>query len=492
METLAFDLGASGGRTVLGRFNGQKLSFRLVHRFSNDPVWVCGRFQWDILRLYHEIKLGLMKANVEKAEALSSMAIDSWALDFGLLGDDGGLLGNPFHYRDPRNEGMMEEVFKIIPRQTIFRHTGIQFMQINSLYQLFAMKQGESALLKNSSRLLMIPDLLRYFLTGELINEYTNATTTQLVDHKTGQWQTDMIHKLGFPERIFGSLVKPGVSAGMLQAAVCSELSIDPIRVVTVGEHDTASAVVAVPTISSNFAYLSCGTWSLLGTEVVEPVISDLALQWNFTNEGGIGGTYRLLKNMMGLWLIQECKRVWAQSGKVYSYPELALMAEKSTRIRMRSFIDPDAPEFLNPVHMPEQIQLYCRNTQQPIPGTEGEIVGCIMESLALKSRLILQRTEQLSGKHFAHLHIVGGGANNALLCQMIANAFARPVLAGPVEATAIGNLMMQYVALGEIGSISDVRRIIADSVEIREFTPMHTELWNEAYGTYLSLIHES
>ncbi|MDF2963281.1 MAG: yulC, partial [Paenibacillus sp.] len=376
---LAFDLGASSGRAVIGKLEptgdgeggagaSRRLTVEEIHRFPNDPVQVGRHLHWDILRLLHEIKQGIVKAGHAGHHAVESLAIDSWAVDFGLVDASGQLLGNPYHYRDHHTDGMMEEVGGLIGREQIFASTGIQFLPFNTIYQLYALKKHQSVQLQQADKLLMIPDLLRYFLTGVMMSESTNASTTQLLNARTGEWDTALLEQLQLPASL---LLKPeaaGTNAGSLSAEVCAELGVQAIPVIAVGEHDTASAVAAVPAAEEHFAYLSCGTWSLLGTEVKEPVLTAQALDWNFTNEGGVNGTYRLLRNIMGLWLVQECKRAWDKAGLGLSFPQLVELAEQAQPFA--AFIDPDAAEFLNPVHMPEQIQAYCRRTGQYVPQT--------------------------------------------------------------------------------------------------------------------------
>ncbi len=485
MNILAFDLGASSGRAIAGRFDGEKMEIKEIHRFSNDPVQVGNRLHWDILRLFHELKQGILKSR-HQGYNLKSIAVDSWAVDFGLIGKHGELLGNPYHYRDRQTDGMMEEVFRLVPREEIFSRTGIQFMPINTIYHLFALKKAGSPLLEHAEKLLMIPDLIRYFLTGEKTGEFTNATTTQLFNPSTKKWDDELLHRLGLPTHIFAGVVQSGTVAGSLSSSVCRELDIPSLPVIAVAEHDTASAVAAVPTDKRDFAYLSCGTWSLLGTEVPQPVINERALNWNFTNEGGVNHTFRLLKNIMGLWLIQECKRAWEREGNRLSYEQLTELANRARPFR--SLIDPDDPVFLHPDHMPWQIMQYCRKTNQPVPGNEGEVIRCIMESLALKYRLVLERTEKLVSKKFPGLHMVGGGVNNVMLCQFTANAIARPVWAGPREATAVGNLLVQYITLGEIKDIGEARQVVRNSFPVRTYDPQDTKMWDQAYGKFLQI----
>ncbi|MEK3721321.1 rhamnulokinase [Paenibacillus sp. FSL H8-0034] len=482
---VAFDLGASSGRALLGRLTDGKIEITELHRFSNDPVQVGDRLHWDILRLYHEIKQGLLIVKNQGIE-VNSIGIDSWAVDFGFIGKNGELVGNPYHYRDRHTEDMMETLFAQIPASVIFGRTGIQFLQFNTIFQLFALKQANSPWLQADNRFLMIPDLLRYFLTGEMHNEFSNATTTQLFNPVQGSWDSELLRLLDFPASWFGNVLQPGSQAGMLQASVCEELGIPSIPVYAVAEHDTGSAVAAVPATDRSFAYLSCGTWSLMGTEVHKPIINEMAQKLNFTNEGGVEGTYRLLKNIMGLWILQESRRVWEKAGKSYAFPELVQLAGAAQPFK--AFIDPDDALFLAPGDMPSRITQYCHQTGQQAPETIGEIVRCILESLALKYRYVFEMTERLSGQRFNGLHMVGGGIQNTLLCQWSANAIGKPVWAGPSEGSAIGNMAVQWIAQGVFQDIWEARQVIRDSFSIITYEPEAQDLWAEAYDQFLKL----
>lgn len=482
---IAFDLGASSGRAMLGRLIDGKIEITELHRFSNDPVQVGDRLHWDILRLYHEIKQGLLKAKNQGIE-VASIGIDSWAVDFGFIGPNGELIGNPYHYRDRHTEHMMEKLFAELPASEVFARTGIQFLQFNTIFQLYALKQANSPWLQEGNRFLMIPDLLRYFLTGEMHNEFSNATTTQLYNPVEGQWDQELLNKLGFPASWFGEVLQPGSQAGVLQASVCEELGLPAIPVYAVAEHDTGSAVAAVPATDRSFAYLSCGTWSLMGTEVQEPVIHETAQKLNFTNEGGVEGTYRLLKNIMGLWILQESRREWEKAGQSYSFPELVKLAGEAKPFG--AFIDPDHSMFLAPGDMPTRIAQYCRETGQQAPETVGEFVRCILESLALKYRFVFEMTERLSNQAFNGLHMVGGGIQNTLLCQWSANAIGKPVWAGPSEGSAIGNMAVQWIAQGVFADIWEARQAIRDSFPVIEYKPEDQELWGGAYERFVQL----
>ncbi|MGG3505518.1 rhamnulokinase family protein [Paenibacillus lautus] len=482
MSILAFDLGASSGRAMLGQWNGRTIDVTEIHRFPNDPVRIGDRFQWDILRIYHEMKQGLLRLKGQH-NLPSSIGIDSWAVDYGLLDRSGELLMNPYHYRDTRTDGVMEQVFRDVPPAEIFDRTGIQFLSFNTIYQLASLQRQKPCLLQEAERFLMIPDLLRYFLTGELANEFTNATTTQLFNPLSASWDDHLLKTLNIPPKLFHPVVHPGKFVGALRSSVTEELGIPSIPLYTVAEHDTASAVVAVPALERSFAYLSCGTWSLMGTEVDQPVINERARELNFTNEGGAYGTYRLLKNIMGLWILQECQRTWGREGLTYSYPELVNMADATPAFAC--FIDPDDPVFLPAGDMPKRLVEYAARTNQSIPQGVGALVRCIMESLAMQYRYVLELTEELSGQKFQGLHMVGGGIHNETLCQWTANAIGKPVWAGPAESSAIGNMAVQWIAQGELSDIWEARAVIRESFPVKTYEPKETPLWEEAYGVF-------
>ncbi|MBU5441983.1 rhamnulokinase family protein [Paenibacillus sp. MSJ-34] len=485
MSVLAFDLGAGSGRALLGEIESGNIRVTEVHRFANEPVRVGGRLHWDVLRLFHEIKQGILKAK-HAGHRPQSIGIDSWAVDFGLLDRNGELLGNPYHYRDPHTDHVMEEAYRIMPAGEIFARTGIQLMQFNTLFQLYAMKRADSVALEHAAALLMIPDLLRYFLTGEKVSEFTNASTTQMLDPGAKSWDKDMMGRFGIPAGLFVPIVEPGTKVGRLTAAVSEELGVGRIPVIAVAEHDTASAVAGVPADRQDFAYLICGTWSLLGTELEAPVVHEQAYAWNFTNEGGVGGTFRLLKNMAGTWLIQECRRIWAVEGKHYEHGELVRLAEEAPPFQ--AWIDPDDAMFLSPRHMPAQIQHYCRSTGQAVPQTAGEMMRTVLESLAFQCRFVLERTQRLSGREFPGLHMVGGGIRNELLAQLTANAIGKPVWAGPAEASALGNMAVQWIALGEIGTLEEARAMIRASFPPVAYEPERNDDWERAYRKFLQV----
>lgn len=497
---LAFDLGASSGRAIIGKYdrNSQLMEIEEIHRFPNEPVQVDGHLHWDFLRLLGEVKQGIVKAKQLGHEQIESIAIDSWAVDFGLIDANGQLLGNPYHYRDILTDGIMEQAVEKLGRERLYASSGLQFLPFNTIYQLYALKLHYPELLARADKLLMIPDLLRYYLTDEMHSEFTNATTTQLLNATRHAWDEDILSELGIPAGILIPPVRSGTVVGRLSPSICAELRVEAIPVIAVGEHDTASAVAAVPAVPAvgngfvdastrHFAYLCSGTWSLMGTEVRQPVLSEQALALNFTNEGGVYDTYRLLKNIMGLWLVQECRRVWEKEGHSWDFAQLVELAEQS--VPFQSMIDPDHSMFLSPVHMPEQIQQYCRNTSQYVPDTLGAIMRCVLESLALKYRMVLEWTEQLSGQRYAGLHLVGGGSNNGLLNQFTANAIARPVWVGPTEASAIGNLIVQWITLGHMSDLNEARSIIRQSFPLETYTPQDNEEWTEAMDRFRTLV---
>jgi rhamnulokinase len=483
---LAVDLGASSGRVMMGRYDGTRLSIEELHRFENEPQQLPQTLHWDVLRLYSDIKVGIRKGVStarEQGGGVNSLGIDTWAIDFGLLDKSGNLLGNPVHYRDRRTDGMMEKVFAIVPKKEIFGVSGIQFLQFNTIFQLAAMRLADSPLLPIADSFLLIPDLLAYFLTGVKANEFSNATTTQLLDARTGEWSNTLIEKLKLPRNIFQKIVQPGTVLEKLSKTVGEELGAAGLPLVAVATHDTGSAVAGTPARSERFAYLSCGTWSLLGTEIKAPILTERALELNFTNEGGINGTYRLLKNIMGLWLLQETKREWERAGKKKSWDEITALTSQAPAFR--SLIDPDDNRFFAPGDMPSRVRDFCKETGQEVPESDAALLRCITESLALKYRWVLTKLEELTGSKMAELHMVGGGIQNELLCRWTAAACGRPVLAGPAEATALGNLSAQLLAGREVSSLAQSRELIARSFAPIAYEPKETRAWDDAYGRF-------
>jgi rhamnulokinase len=482
---LAIDLGAESGRAITGSFQGDKLSLKEVHRFSNDPVQLSDGYHWDVLRLWKEIQTGVAAAANSGSE-LSGIGLDTWGVDFGLLDRTGGLLGNPFHYRDARTDGMLAKAFERMPRSEIFEHTGIQFMQINTLYQLLAMVLQRSPQLEAARSLLTIPDLFNYWLSGEITNEFSIATTTQCYDPRTCDWAWPVLSALEIPHHLFRPVIQPGTIIGPLQKDVAERTGAGPAPVVAPACHDTGSAVVAVPAESEHFAWISSGTWSIIGAEAMQPVISPESLGFNFTNEGGVYGTWRLSKNVIGLWLVQECRRTWAAQGQSLSYDEITHMAAEAPPFL--AVIDPDDGTFLHPGDMPERIRAFCLRTGQAVPQTHGEIIRVALESIALKYRWVIERLEMLVGMRLEPIHIIGGGTKNRLLNQFTADATGRTVITGPVEATASGNVLVQAIALGRLGSLADARHIVRQSFAPQTYQPGSGSAWEEAYARLVSL----
>jgi rhamnulokinase len=465
---LAVDLGAESGRVFSGSFDGERVALREVHRFPNEPVRTVDGLRWDVLRIFAEVKKGLRRA-AREVDGIESVGIDSWAIDFALLDRDGALVSNPHNYRDARTEGMIERAFQRVPREEIYRTTGIQFMQPNTLYQLLAME--DSPLLEAADGLLLIPDLIGYWLTGRRVCEFTNATATQLYDLSTGDWAWDLIEKMSLPARIFPEVLPPATELGTLLPGVAEEVGLgEDFPVISVATHDTASAVAAVPAEGEDFAYISSGTWSLVGVEAPEPVVTPEAMDSNFTNEGGIEGRTCFLKNVMGLWLLQECRKTWAEEGHDYSYEELERLAAEAPAFG--PVVDPDHPDFFSPGDIPSRISGYCEASRQRAPGSPGEMARCVFESLALKYRQVLQEASRLTGKEIETIHVVGGGSLNSLLCQLTADAAGIPVLAGPAEATALGNVMVQALAKGYVESLEGIRDVVRRSYDVVRYEP--------------------
>ena len=481
---LAVDLGASSGRVMGASFDGRRIALDEIHRFGNPGHAVLGSFHWDFLQLFAEIKAGLAKGVARHGRSAVSLGIDTWGVDYGLVDRRGRLLGLPHQYRDPRTNGMEKRACRRMPREQIYGRTGIQFMFFNTLLQLVAEQASGSAALEQAQRILFTPDLFNYWLTGVQANEYTIASTSQLLDARSRDWAWPVIKALGLPKRIFRDLVAPGTALGRVTPEVAGEIGAAWLRVIAPGCHDTASAVAAVPARGSDHAYLSSGTWSLMGVEVDEPVMTDKAYAYNFTNEGGVGGKVRLLKNICGLWLQQECKRIWEKQGEKLSYEDFSRLAAAAKPFT--AIIDTDCADFAQPCDMPARIRAFCKRTGQRAPATPGEVIRTILESLALKYRRVLGMLEDLTGRRYATLHIVGGGSQNALLNPFAANALQRPVVAGPVEATAIGNVLMQMIATGAVKSLEQGRDIVRSSFATRTFKPADRAAWDAAYETYL------
>lgn len=483
---LAVDLGAESGRVMAGLWNGKKLRLEEINRFPNGAVALGETIRWDVLRLWAEIQNGLSLAGKKYGKRIVSVGADTWGVDFVLLNKQDEILGQPYHYRDVRTQGALERTFKRVPRAEIYKQSGLQFMELNSLYQLLAWKEQSPSILEAADTLLFMPDFLHWAMCGAKRAEFTIASTSQFVHPLRRDWSLPLLKKLGLPAHFLPKIVKPGTALGKFRKSLAERTGLTNVKVVTPPSHDTASAVAGVPTAhtgKTNWAYLSSGTWSLMGVEVKQPVLTPRALELNMTNEGGIDGTYRLLKNIMGLWLVQQCKRSFDAAGRKYDYAQLAAMAEKAKPLR--SLVNLNDPRFLNPPDMPQAIQNFCRETKQPIPKTEGELVRCCYESLALKYREVLGSLEELTGNRIDVIHIVGGGSQSRLLNQFTADACQRTVIAGPVEATAMGNLLTQVKADGELASLSEMREVVRNSSEVERFEPSP---WNEAAVKFAGL----
>ena len=479
----AVDLGATSGRTILGSIEDGKLKQREITRFPNTIIELGGHFYWDLYALYNEIVKGL-KVCADEGIELTSIGIDTWGCDFAVFGDDGGLLRNPYCYRDPHTEGAMEEYFKLIPKEKVYEKTGIQFMNFNSLFQLATMRRNNDSALSIANKILFIPDALMYMLTGEAVCEYTVLSTSQMLNPRTKTIDTDLIDVIGLKESQFGRYVNPSDQVGTLTPEVQRLTGLGAVPVVAVAGHDTGAAVAAVPAQNPNFAYLSCGTWSLLGIETHEAIINEKSFEYNFTNEGGIEGTTRFLKNICGMWLLERCRKEWTDApANVNQINEDAMTAEP-----FRSFINPDDPRFANPTSMVDAIQGFCKETNQPVPETYQQIARCIFESLALRYRQVLDYLRELAPFPIEKLHVIGGGTYNQYLMQMAANSIGIPVVTGPVEGTAIGNIMLQAKASGLVSDMFQMRKIIAESIKLNTYLPQESKAWDEAYQRFINL----
>lgn len=478
---IAVDLGAESGRVMLGRIADGRLTLEQMHRFSNGPVQEQGTLRWDFQRLLTEIKTGIGLAAKAADGKVGGIGVDTWGVDFGLLGADGKLLEAPYHYRDSRTNGMMDKAFALMPKRRVYENTGIQFMQLNSLYQVLAMRLANSDALAQTDRLLFMADLISYFLCGKAFGEYTLASTSQMMDMKTGQWSQPIFDELGLPMTIMPKITRPGAVVGSLTDAVAQEIGCGKIPVIAVGSHDTASAVLGVPARGDTWAYLSSGTWSLMGVELPRAIVNDKTFQYEFTNEGGVENTIRLLKNIMGLWLVQECKRQWQRQGQDLSYGELTQMAAAAQPFF--GYVNCDNSDFLAPGDMPARINKCLADTGQKPTQDKGQMVRLVLESLALKYRSVLSAIEDVTGNTIDVLHLVGGGIQNELLCQFTADATGRKVIAGPIEATASGNILIQAKATGQIKSVDEARQIVRNSFELKEYQPQNTTLWEKQYS---------
>lgn len=480
-KVLAFDFGASGGRAMICAFDGEKISMEEIHRFSNDPVTVRGTMYWDVLRLYHEIKQGLIKS--KEHGGAESLAVDTWGVDFCLIGKDGRMLENPVHYRDSRTAGMMERSQKYLSRDELYTITGNQMMEINTLFQLLSLKEERPELLERADAVLLMPDLFHYLLSGRMCSELSIASTTQLMDARKRTWSPCVLEAFGFKPEWFRPIVPTGTVLGPVSADLCEELGLPEMQVIAAAGHDTQCALAAVPAEEKDFVFLSCGTWSLLGTELDEPLIDENSRRLDITNECGFVGKTSFLKNIIGLWLIQESRRQWMRENQTYSFGELEEMAASCAPFA--SLIDPDAPVFTPAGDIPQRIRDYCRRTGQHVPQSPGEIVRCINESLAFKYRHAVEELSACTGRPYHSLYMIGGGTKSEQLCTFTANACGFPVIAGPAEATVLGNAAIQLCALGAISGLPEIRKIVRASEPVRRYEPSDVQRWAEAYQHY-------
>jgi len=486
MMVAAVDLGAESGRVSLGRFDGERLAIEVVHRFPNRSTRLAGTLTWDTPALFIEILHGLRKAGEVAGGPITSVGIDTWGVDFGILDADGRLLGIPVHYRDQRTEGLIEEVTARIPREAIFAQTGIAFWLFNTLYQLRALALQSSPLLREGRTLLFTPDLLHYWLCGAKVNERSIASTSQCLAVGEDRWLTEMLESLDIPSHIFAEVVPSGTRLGTVLPEVAEETGLAGLQVITPAAHDTASAVAATPFASAQAAFLSSGTWSLLGVESDTPTPTPAALEAQFTNEKGVGRSYRFLQNIMGLWLVQQSRAAWARDNQHYDYPTLAALAESGTPFR--SWINPNDLRFYAPQNMVSAVQQACAESGQPVPQSVPEVMRCLLETLAFTYRASVDRIEALKGIAIPCLHIIGGGSQNRTLSQWTANALGRPVMTGPVEGTTIGNMLIQLQALGEVANLAEIRQVVRQSYELETFTPQDTASWQDAYARFTQL----
>ncbi|WP_407270899.1 rhamnulokinase family protein [Radiobacillus sp. PE A8.2] len=483
----AFDLGASNGRLILSSFDGKRLHFEEQHRFFNSPVHVTNHYYWDILKIFEEMKVGMKKSLKNGNKNVESMGIDTWGVDFGLLSKNGELLSNPYSYRDPQHAVGMTEALKTTAKDDLFYRTGNETAPINTLFQLYGIQKNNPSLLENAETLLMTPNLISYLFSGEKRNEFTISSTTQMLDKDSKDWDTALVKQFGIPAHIFAPVTMPMTSIGHTLPEINLELLMDPVKVINIAGHDTASALAALPIKDNNSVFMSCGTWVLMGVQVEKPVVTQEAYEWGFTNEGTIDGQYRLLKNNMGLWLLQQCRIIWEKEGIATNYIEEDQLGANATSFQ--SFINPDDPSFFNPTNMVEAIQAFCRNSGQKVPETRAEILTCILESLALKYRWVVERLEKLTGKQLNKIHMGGGGIQNQRLCHFTANATDREVIAGPIEASSIGNSIAQWISLGELNNLSEAREIVDNSFDVAVYEPKNQMKWQEAYDRFKEFV---
>ena len=485
-RVLSFDFGASSGRAIIGEFDGEKITLREVHRFSNDPVTINGTVYWDAQRLFFEIKQGILKAKEDGG--FDSIGIDTWGVDFGLLRKDGTLVENPVHYRDKRNDGMVEKAKEYMSHERMYDITGIQFMDFNTIFQLLSLKENRPYILEEADTLLFMPDLLAYMLSGVKSTEYSIATTSQMVDLKTRNWSDEILDTFGIKKSLLTDIVPTGTVIGKLSADICEELGVPQADIISVASHDTQSAISAAPCEYEDFAFISSGTWSLFGTEVKEPVLNEASKKLNVTNEGGYDYSIAFLKNICGLWLIQESRRQWIREGTEYSYAELEKLALECEPLKC--FNDPDAPEFAVMGNIPKRVKQYCEKTNQYDPQTDGEIMRCIYESLALKYRYTFDGIKECTGKDYDRIHVMGGGTKDKLLLKMTAQSCNVNVYGGPIEATALGNIAVQLMSIGAIKDIKEARKIIADGENLKLYEPENNSEWEKAYETFKKILN--
>ncbi|MBP7497537.1 MAG: rhamnulokinase [Bacteroidales bacterium] len=483
---LAFDLGASSGRAILGEVSSDKINITEIHRFPNNFIKINGHYYWNIYTLFEELQKGIKILKKQFDVKLESIGIDTWGVDFGLLDKSGNILNLPLSYRDHITDGIIDDFTKnIMPASDLYAITGIQFLKFNSLFQLYALSKHNRAVLENADKLLFIPDLLNYLFTGVKATEYSIASTSQLLDARTKNWSDKLLKTTGINKDLFTGIVQPGTKIGELRKDIADEIQTDTIPVIAVAGHDTGSAIVSVPAKGDNWAYLSSGTWSLMGIEINQPILSAKALQYGFTNEGGIDGTIRFLKNISGMWILEQCKKQWDKE-KNYTYNELVEAAKQAEPFK--SFINTDSPEFSNPQDMIYEIQEFCKRTKQISPETTGQITRVIFESLAMKYKFTMEQLKELAPKPINTLHIIGGGCQNELLCQFTANALGMTVIAGPAEATAIGNIMVQAIACKQINTLSEIRNLLSLSFNPVKYSSQQIEEWNKAYPLFVKI----
>jgi len=483
MKVLAFDFGASSGRAILGSLENGKMILEEVHRFDNEPVSINDGFYWDLPRLFHEVKQGIRKV---KNEDFASIGVDTWGVDYALVTKGGKLLSNPYNYRDERTLDIPEKIKEIISDKDLYKASGIQSMNFNTIYQLFADKTKNPDVYEIADKFIMMPELFGYLLTGEVYGEKSEASTSALLNPYTKEWNWELIDKIGLKRSLFPSLVDPGTKVGVLKKEICEEIGIDAKSVIAVAGHDTASAVAAVPASEDSFVYISCGTWSLFGTELKSPCITERSAELDITNETGYDNTTRFLKNIIGLWIIQETRRQFKRDGKDYSYADMEAMAREAEPFKC--FIDPDAQVFVTPGNQVQRIKDFCKKTGQAVPETDGEVVRCIYESLAMKYKFTFDNLKDCTGSDFKAIHMVGGGTKDGFLCQMTSDATGVPVIAGPIEATAAGNVAVQLIAAGEIKDLKEARKIIADSFAVVKYEP-HDSGFSEAYDRFTGIL---